>query len=358
MTLAQALRRENNNADFLRLIAACAVIWGHAYGLTGSSIQEPVSRMLGFDYSGSLAVKFFFFLSGLLVMNSWINNPSAIRFVCARAFRILPALVLSAAVCLLVLGPFLTELPPRAYFANSWIYWHIIAKPTVGYVLPGALQHNPYTAANGVLWTIPYELTMYALLLGAGLCGLLRQRAFASAALVVIMALFIAQPETVTALGFQYTHEAGLLPAFFAAGALLALHKDQIRINGGLVVGLVLIAWLLKDGPAFRYCFYAAFLMMALWAMTLAPVRRIHLGGDYSYGVYLYGWPVQQALVALFPTLGLAANQWLSITIALIIAAVSWHLIERRCIRLGHRVPDRIVALLSSAIKVRDFEKV
>ncbi|MDR6377328.1 acyltransferase family protein [Paraburkholderia caledonica] len=343
--MADALKRENNNADLLRLIAACAVIWGHAYGLTGSSVQEPVSRLLGFDYSGSLAVKFFFFVSGLLVTNSWISNPSAVRFVCARAFRILPALVMSAAICLLILGPLLTELPRRVYFSNTWIYWHIFTKPAMGYLLPGALLHNPNPVANGVLWTIPYELAMYGLLLCAGVCGLLRLKWLASATLVAIIVLFIARPETVTALGFIYTYDAGLLPAFFAAGALFALHKDRVVINGAVVAGLVLTAFVLKGSPAFRYCFYAAFLMTALWIMTLRLVRQIHLGGDYSYGVYLFGWPVQQTIIAVFPKLGLAANQALSIVIALAIAAVSWHIVERRFIRIGHRVPDRIGAL-------------
>jgi hypothetical protein len=61
MKLDLALHRDNNNADLLRLIAACAVIWGHAYALVpGATTTEPVGKLLGFDYSGSLAVEFFY----------------------------------------------------------------------------------------------------------------------------------------------------------------------------------------------------------------------------------------------------------------------------------------------------------
>ncbi len=76
MTLSQCLTRRNNNFDLLRLIAACAVIVGHAHALVPNDASpDAVLSLLGFDYSGSLAVKFFFFLSGLVVTNSLIEKP-------------------------------------------------------------------------------------------------------------------------------------------------------------------------------------------------------------------------------------------------------------------------------------------
>jgi peptidoglycan/LPS O-acetylase OafA/YrhL len=96
---------------------------GHAYALVpGAATTEPIGGLLGFDYSGSLAVEFFFFLSGILVTNSWINNSSPLDFILARFFRVFPAILVSAAACVLLLGPMLTTLPLNSYFADSSVF--------------------------------------------------------------------------------------------------------------------------------------------------------------------------------------------------------------------------------------------
>ena len=57
MTLDEALHRQCNNLDLLRLSAACAVIIGHAHALVPQPESDNLVRtLLHFDYSGSLAV--------------------------------------------------------------------------------------------------------------------------------------------------------------------------------------------------------------------------------------------------------------------------------------------------------------
>lgn len=340
MTLAEGLKRQNNNADLLRLVAACAVIWGHSYALTPEAgFEEPIGKLLGFDYSGSLAVKFFFLLSGLLVTNSWLSRPSLINFISARVFRIFPSLIVSSALCMLVLGALLTTLPATSYYGNTWMYWHIFMYPYLGYELPGVFTKNTYHAVNGSLWTIPYELLMYAYLLGIALCGVFRHKMFATIVLSVIVVCFIFQPEQITVLGMTNVNDAGQFPAFFAFGSLLALHKDNVRIGVPMIIGLFLITWLLRNGPAFRYAFYLTFALTPLWLMTLKPIKALRTKGDYSYGVYVYGWPIQQTIAAIVPNIGVHANQFASLSVAIIIAAVSWHIIEKPFISIGRQLP-------------------
>lgn len=120
MRLRDCLKRENNNFDLLRLVAACMVVVGHAHALVpDASDPDIVSRALGFDYAGSLAVKFFFFLSGLVVTNSLIQKPALLRFLVARLFRIFPALIVCVLVVVVAVGPLLTTLPARVYFSDS-----------------------------------------------------------------------------------------------------------------------------------------------------------------------------------------------------------------------------------------------
>jgi peptidoglycan/LPS O-acetylase OafA/YrhL len=119
MTLAGALKRENNNFDLLRLIAACLVIVGHAYALVpDESSRDLVLTWLNFDYSGSLAVKFFFFISGLVVTNSLLEKPSLGAFAQARLFRLMPAMIVCVLLTAFVLGPAVTSLPLAEYFSD------------------------------------------------------------------------------------------------------------------------------------------------------------------------------------------------------------------------------------------------
>ncbi|MGY3175664.1 peptidoglycan/LPS O-acetylase OafA/YrhL [Pseudomonas sp. TE12234] len=345
MKLNDALHRDNNNADLLRLIAACAVIWGHAYALVpGSTTTEPIGQLLGFDYSGSLAVEFFFFLSGILVTNSWINNSSPLNFILARFFRVFPAVLVSAAACVLLLGPMLTTLPLNSYFSNSTVFTAIFRHPYVEYSLPGVFEHSNNPLTNGSIWTIRYELIMYAMLLAAGLCGVFRHKLFATVVLISILAISMFFPEEVEMIGLMNVNIGGRLPAFFAFGALLALYKDQASINIRIVSGLILFAWICRHGSAFQFVFYPAFLITALWLMTTEPIKALRLPGDFSYGVYVFGWPIQQVMAAVFPNFGVHANQVVTIAASLALASISWFVIEKPCIRYGRQLGRHFAA--------------
>jgi peptidoglycan/LPS O-acetylase OafA/YrhL len=339
MKLDLALHRDHNNADLLRLIAACAVIWGHAYALVpGATTTEPVGQLLGFDYSGSLAVEFFFFLSGILVTNSWINDSSPLNFILARFFRVFPAILVSAAACVLLLGPIFTTLPLNNYFSDSSAFAAIFRHPYVEYSLPGVFEHSKYPLANGSIWTIRYELIMYAMLLAAGLCGLFRHKLFATGVLVAVLMVSMFFPQTIQLIGLLNVDIGGRLPAFFAFGALLALYKDQASIDIRIVCGLILFAWIFRHGAAFQFVFYPAFLMTALWLMTTGPIRALRLPGDFSYGVYVFGWPIQQVMAADFPQFGVHGNQVGTIAVSLALASISWFVVEKPCIRFGRQL--------------------
>ncbi|MEM5386443.1 acyltransferase [Paraburkholderia phymatum] len=341
MMLDQLLRRGNNNADLLRLIAATAVIWGHAYRLTPESgVDEPLGNLLGFDYSGSLAVKFFFFLSGILVTNSWLTKPSAVRFVSARFFRIFPLLFVSSFATIVIMGPTLTSMSVSEYFHHRGDLTRVLLHPYIEYVLPGVFEHALYRHANGSIWTIKYELMLYALLLGAGMCGLFRVRLAATAVLLTGIVVCLAWPDGITAIGLPNINKGGQLPAFFAFGSLLALYKERVRIDGRLCIGLAVLAVTVRHGPAFEFVFLPAFFITALWVMSLDITKSIRLPGDFSYGVYVFGWPLQNTFASIFPKSGIHGNQIMTFACAFLLAVISWFLLEKPCISLGQKIPD------------------
>lgn len=156
-----------NNFDFFRLLAAFLVIVGHAYPI----LQQPNLPYFLNSSISSYAVKLFFALSGYLIVASWIRDPNAFRFLVKRALRIFPALILVVVLSACVLGPLVTTMSPKEYFAAPlfWSYFMNI-KLYIIYALPGVFEENIYpNAVNGSLWSLPAEFFMYLLVLGSGI---------------------------------------------------------------------------------------------------------------------------------------------------------------------------------------------
>jgi len=169
MKLEYCLEKERNNFDLLRWIAASAVIFGHAHAIVvnGNATDDNIHALLGFDYSGSLAVKFFFFLSGLVVTNSVVKNPHALKFFLSRIFRIFPGLIVCVLLSTFVIGVCLTSLTWKEYLVEPQTYSYVrgaVRLTLDPWQLPGVFQSNNQHAVNGSLWTLPIEVFLYVCL--------------------------------------------------------------------------------------------------------------------------------------------------------------------------------------------------
>ncbi|WP_262027159.1 acyltransferase family protein [Microvirga sp. Mcv34] len=335
MTVADVLKRENNNFNLARLILAVSVIVGHAYALAPSHRKDIIGVLLGFDYSGSLAVKGFFFLSGLLVANSLLVRADAAEYVKARAFRIFPALTVNVLFCALLLGPIVTALPLQEYLSSPGTFRFIYDNVTLSlsYRLPGVFDDVPYKGAvNGSLWTLPYEVACYLVLLGAYLCGLMRSRYIIAALCVAVIAdgFFLK-----VLFSWSKNTQISTLPACFALGVLAACFKERITVQSSALIGLVILAYFGWASPAKVPLFYLAFFYGLLVFSSQGFVRALVLKWDVSYGVYLYGFPVQQALKWAFPSMGTRENMLAAIPIALALGLASWLWVEKPAMRLS-----------------------
>ena len=344
MKLSFLLQRDHNNLDVFRLLAAALVIYGHAYAIAPQDGRSDVfARLLGYDYSGSLAVKVFFFLSGLVVTNSLLHKRDVAQSVIARFFRIWPALLAVTALSALVLGPLLTELPLADYWRNqqTWRYVLDNLRLTPSYALPGVFARSPYpNVVNGSLWTIVLEVGAYAGLLALFLVGAMRLRWLALA----IVALVVLDPLVGNRLLFTWRPpHAGvdLLAPCFASGALLAVFKDQVVVSGRQVAGMLLLFLLFRSSSYAFYFLYAALFSGMLWLAGQEWLLKLRLRSDVSYGVYLWGFPVQQTVQHLWPQLGVHANQLASLLLALALGYLSWHMVEKHGIAQGQRVHAR-----------------
>jgi peptidoglycan/LPS O-acetylase OafA/YrhL len=75
-------------------------------------------------------------------------------------------------------------------------------------------------------------------------------------------------------------------------------------------------------------------LVLALAYLPGGFIRHFNRFGDYSYGLYIYAFPVQQSIAALIPGVGVAAMIALSFVVSLLLSIMSWHLIEKRALAL------------------------
>lgn len=348
--LSDILQREGNNFDLLRLFAAFAVIVGHAYAIAPQPpLQDAVLTWLHFDYSGSLAIKFFFFLSGLLVTDSIIRRPAPIQFLARRALRIFPGLIACLMVSVFIVGPVFTTLSIGDYFSQADTWTYLLKNSLLvdlQWKLPGVFSESKY-GLNGSLWTLPYESICYlyiAIFCGLGLFSI---RYAANLIFIGIVATAFLSPHYLPR--FAQNPESFLLPACFALGALFAINKNLIKIDLQRVALLWIFVSLVNEPSTHIFLFYIAFFYTTIFVASLGfVINRLRLPFDASYGVYVYGFMIQQCVRTVFPGAGVHGNQLISIILALLIGAVSWFLVEKPAIAFGGKLmsSDSITLIL------------
>lgn len=335
-TFAHAATRAGaGRFDQMRLAAATLVIASHSFEITqGDRRNEPFLRLTGELTFGELAVLIFFALSGYLLAQSWMRDPDAGRFAMRRVRRIFPALALCVSALVLIVGPALTALPLNEYFMapQTWVYFSNLALAAPAGALPGVFGG---ASANAPMWTLGYEVACYAILAALGGAGRLGPRG----ALFTACALFALHPLTAPFLApgaALALRPLCLFGAVFFAAAALALVADKAprdrRLAGFAVAAFIVCA--LAGRPAFGFLAFGVY--ATLFAATSRPTglfARLARGTDASYGVYLWGWPAQHALVALGVATTPLLNIALAVPLSLIAGFASWRLVERRFLR-------------------------
>ena len=350
MQLAQYTQGRDNNFNLIRIVAAFAVLVSHSFPLAIGPIGarlEPLKASLDMTL-GSIAVDLFFIASGFLVTGSLLTRKSIVEFLWARVLRIYPALLVMVLLVVFGLGMFFTTVAYSAYLSDTRTYLFIVKNSTliagIAQKLPGVFVENPYPAiVNGSLWSMPYEVRMYALLTilwtAARLAKGQRFRAFEYTLVSIAVAagawklLGYSAAEVLASGQGRFVR---LLFAFFAGAAFHVL-KERIVLSRPLF-WLLLVALLASalDRRAFFvvYSLAAPYLLFYFAYVPGGFIRHYNRVGDYSYGVYIYAFPVQQSIAALIPGVSVLSMFLLSSSVTLTLAMLSWHLLERYALGL------------------------
>ncbi len=323
------------DAGTVARIASAAVVHtstagvpGHeAYGLTG------LGRPITLSY-----LPMFFALSGFLVTGSALRTRKLLPFLGLRVLRLLPALFVEVTLSAIILGAVFTTLPLSSYYSSGgfWNYfWNILGH--VQFHLPAVFENNKSTIVNANLWTLPWEFYCYLSMSFIIISGLLGRRLLLT---VGFFAITIVSFFASILYGFQVVpaHLGGImLVYYFSTGMMIFLWREKFIFHELIFLACAVTCYILMMSPRTVFIYPILLTYMTVF-IGLCPIKQFKLlkTGDYSYGIYLYGYPVTQALVTAVPALksSLIFAAPAALTTTAIFAALSWHGVEKHCLKL------------------------
>lgn len=325
-----------NSIGFLRFWLAAQVLVSHAWPLGGFGL-DPLMRYSHSRQSlGQFAVAGFFAISGLLIAESFARLNSLPRFLWHRLLRIFPGFW----VCLLV--TVFAFAPYQYYREHSSLvgYWSTTVDSPTHYLVNNGLLHMwqwsvagllkqvPYKDAfDGSLWSLIYEFRFYLCTGLMGLLGLLGTRkklggVLALTTIIVCIALFD-------------TGHAAELGSYYAAGTAWYAFRQYVPMRSDLAIGTVLtMALTMRFGGWFIAGPFCMVYLLMFLAQRL-PFRRFDARGDFSYGFYIYAFPIQQLLAGFnVHKQGIVPYILWSAALTMPLAVASYLLIEKPFLRM------------------------
>lgn len=334
--------RAGNNFNVLRFLAAVLVIFSHAYELpTGLARHDGVFYFTGLPISW-YAVNVFFVVSGYLVLTSWERRPFVLAFLWARFLRIHPGLFVMLVLTIPLLGIFFSSLPLFQYLADGQTLRYLagcLSIIHVQYELPGVFENTPLSAVNGSLWTLRYEILCYAGIALTGSVGLLRS---CGTRRVVLTLVVLASSVALVYLDAREMHPQGgklamvyelaRLSMCFSLGGLYFGLEKKLPLKISILAALLILMIGARGTSLFAPVANIAVAYCTMWLAFIPDTKCLNWtrsAPDYSYGIYIYAFPIQQALISTTPTMSQATNFIFGLTLAMAFAAMSWHLIEQ-----------------------------
>jgi peptidoglycan/LPS O-acetylase OafA/YrhL len=334
----------NHQFDLLRILFATLVLLSHAPEITdGDTSRELLHRATNAITFGAFGVDGFFVLSGYLIVQSWLGDPDFFNFLRKRILRIVPGYLVAVFVSTLAVG---LLAPGTTHFFRQ-LDMHfvksvaLLSAPATPPVFPG----RPYATVNGALYTIGYEFRCYFLVALLGLCGLLKRPKIILGIAILMLAslLFPAPwqdfhwPRPIEAMVGQPA-VAFRLTAIYLAGSCFYLFRNRIPFRPGLAVGAAMLIGSSVFVPAlFELALVSCggYLLFYLGQMPLTWLSDKSFP-DISYGVYLYGWPIESLWIWFN-----RGSPWIAFGASAVLSAglgwLSWHFVERPALALKRK---------------------
>ena len=347
-----------NNFDFLRLLFAAFVVVHHCYPISGISEQDPLFYFshgsLSYSYLG---VRGFFIISGYLIFQSLFRSKNILDYLVKRILRIYPALLVVLIISMLACS-FVFDGSISSYFSQKSTLTYVpvnLSLIKLQNSITGVFEDNPLKSAiNGSLWTIIYEFSMYLFLI-----PFLFLRRFSSSQKTIIISAVVAILffGRITLVAYKDVHIGALafgqwvqFALLFMSGALLSEMKiETYKYRYALLVVCALLFFLMMPFKYYEYVQYFILppIVIIIGAEAFRGISDIGKKfGDVSYGVYIYGFPIQQFLMHYFSFSVLELLLW-SLPLSILFGWLSWHHIEKHALAKKKIVFEKINKIFS-----------
>lgn len=335
--------RRCNNFNILRFIAAIMVMAGHMATIDGNN-RSPALFDQGIH---SIGVKIFFLLGGYLISKSWISDKNIFRYTLKRIMRIFPALIVYVIFAAFIVGPIISDLSVVEYYKNEgfcYYFRNIFMYPIYG--LPGVFLDNPYAGVvNGSLWTLPVELCMYICIpIVYTIAGIKKE--FSKTIIVGIAAvicvfqllhLSVFSEWSCVIYGTDWAQAFTLIPFYFI-GVLYSCIDLKKKYNLELAVILLMLYSCISVNLGVATNEMVSYIVLPYFVFSFGLCKEPYFSNAFnkyeiSYGIYLYGFFIQQILVWICNKNNVILNSSvyliISVAITCLIAFISHKYIEK-----------------------------
>ena len=295
---------------------------------------------------GGLAVDSFFVMSGFLIAGSAERSAGVWSFLRKRVARIYPAFLVLTAVSLLVFLP----LSGGRLAEGNWLGdagdVGLQTLRLTEFHYAGVFAGNAYPGViNGSVWSIAYEFWCYVGVAGLLMYGWLRRKNLLLGLLGAAWVWSLVSQVRHWKLGGKWVGVVLGSPQFWArllvlylAGVVFYSLRERIMLKNwlaGVAAAAMLGACFVSWGWTATFPFAGTYLLF--WFAFTPGIRLRSFGkfGDFSYGTYLYAFPIEQLLVKAWGGSARPGVLFACATpLALLAAVGSWYGVERRF--LGH----------------------
>jgi peptidoglycan/LPS O-acetylase OafA/YrhL len=317
--------------DYMRIALAMMIVVFHTCAISyGTAAQNALATGQTRPFWAIILIMFFA-LSGFLVAMSLTRSKTVISFLGLRLLRLGPALIVESVISLLFLGAIFTTLPIQTFFSrgDTWSYLlNIIG--IIHFTLPGVFESNPNVAVNGQLWTLPWELKCYGVIAFVSMFGAFKSKRWLVITLLIMQLgaswrFFTHQPHDIGLM-----NNWGLVLAFMYGIAIYRFRNDIIFSATICAIAMVLSIILLSAYQTYIFSPLPVAYMTVYLGLLRPKVVWPLTTGDYSYPIFLYGYPIQQAVAAVAPwSRHWSMNLALSLPLIWGVSALSWHFVEK-----------------------------
>lgn len=335
------MMKHYNNFDFFRFLFALLVVISHSFPLSGIDEKEQWIYQFtnGQMVYSSLGLNGFFVISGFFIFQSMQRSQNLVKYFTKRLLRILPGLFVVLFLTLL-LAPFVYE--DKIPFLSNKEVWTYLPNNLSLYgfqpVISGVFDSNYYHAINGSLWTIRYEFSLY---IAVALLFFIKEKK--TVLIIVLLLTFLsfyliyqffldrfASSKVFGMLGYEILN----LGTFFIMGSLLAsVQFEKYKYNyvffGVAVIFLFVSIYFNNYGIVKHLIFPIIIIFLGYYVLPFLSIFGKY--GDASYGIYIYSFPIQQALMYYFQLKTYPLLIW-SCLLSIIFGYLSWHFIEKKAL--------------------------